>query len=44
MNRETVIQAYLMNKPRIIAEMLYDTIEKYEKKITELEKLIKDSK
>ena len=32
MTRETVIQGYLMNSPKVVAEMLYDTIEKYENK------------
>ena len=31
MTKETVIKGYLMNSPKVVAEMLYDTIEKYEK-------------
>ena len=30
MTKEQVIQCYLMNSPKVVAEMLYDTIEKYE--------------
>ena len=30
MTKEQVIQGYLMNSPKVVAEMLYDTIEKYE--------------
>ncbi len=30
MTRETVIEVYLMNSPKVVAEMLYDTIERYE--------------
>lgn len=30
MTREQVIQGYLMNSPKVVAEMLYDTIERYE--------------
>ena len=33
MNREDVVTGYLMNKPRVVAEMLYDTIAKYENKL-----------
>ena len=30
MTKEQAIQGYLMNSPKVVAEMLYDTIEKYE--------------
>lgn len=30
MTKEQVIQGYLMNSHRVVAEMLYDTIERYE--------------
>ena len=30
MTKEQVIQGYLMNSSKVVAEMLYDTIEKYE--------------
>ena len=30
MTKEQVIQGYLMNSHKVVAEMLYDTIEKYE--------------
>ncbi len=30
MTKEQVIQGYLMNSPRVVAEMLYETIERYE--------------
>ena len=30
MTKEQVIQGYFMNSPKVVAEMLYDTIEKYE--------------
>lgn len=32
MTKEQVIHGYLMNSPKVVAEMLYDTIEKYENK------------
>ena len=35
MTRESVIKSYLMNSPKVVAEMLYDTIEEYEKSICE---------
>ena len=30
MTKEQVVQGYLMNSPKVVAEMLYETIEKYE--------------
>ena len=30
MTKEQVVHGYLMNSPKVVAEMLYDTIEKYE--------------
>lgn len=36
MNKESVITGYLMNSPQVVAEMLYDTIEKYEEKLKQL--------
>ena len=41
MTKEQVIKTYLMNKPQVVAEMLYETIERYEKKIKEYEEMIK---
>ena len=35
MTKEQVIQGYLMNSPKVVAEMLYDTIEKYENRSCE---------
>ena len=35
MTREQVIQGYLMNSPEVVAEMLYDTIERYESRSCE---------
>ena len=35
MTREQVIQGYLMNSPEVVAEMLYDTIERYENRSCE---------
>ena len=32
-SREDVIEGYLMNSPKVVAEMLYDTIERYEKEL-----------
>ena len=46
MTKEQVIQGYLMNSPKVVAEMLYDTIEKYENRSCEgckYAKLAKDS-
>lgn len=37
MTREDIIDGYMINEKHVIAEMLYDTITKYEKRITELE-------
>lgn len=33
MTRKEVIEGYLMNSQEVLAEMLYDTIEKYENKV-----------
>lgn len=41
MTKEQVIQGYLMNSPKVVAEMLYETIERYEVKIKEYEDRIK---
>lgn len=30
MTKEQVVQGYLMNSPKVVAEMLYETIERYE--------------
>ena len=35
MTKEQVIQGYLMNSPKVVAEMLYDTIDKYENRSCE---------
>ena len=35
MTKEQVIQGYLMNSPKVVAEMLYNTIEKYENRSCE---------
>ena len=40
MTKEQVIETYLMNKPQVVAEMLYDTITRYEVKIKEYEDMI----
>lgn len=40
MTKEQIIETYLMNKPQVVAEMLYETIERYEKKIKEYEEMI----
>jgi hypothetical protein len=37
MTREAVIEGYLINSPKVLAEMLYDTITRYEARIAELE-------
>ena len=37
MTKEQVMETYLMNKPQVVAEMLYDTITSYEVKIKEYE-------
>ena len=39
MTKEQNIETYLMNKPRVVAEMLYDTITRYEVKIKEYEEM-----
>ena len=41
MTKEQVVQGYLMNSPKVVAEMLYETIERYELKIKEYEEMIK---
>ena len=41
MTKEQVVQGYLMNSPKVVAEMLYETIERYEIKIKEYEDMIK---
>ena len=33
MTKEQVVQGYLMNSPKVVAEMLYETIERYRKLI-----------
>ena len=33
MTREDIIEAYMINDKHVIAEMLYDTITKYEEKL-----------
>ena len=30
MTKEQIVQVYLMNSPKVVAEMLYETIERYE--------------
>ena len=40
MTKEQAIEVYLMNKPQVVAEMLYDTITRYEAKIKEYEEMI----
>ena len=30
MTKEQVVQGYLLNSPKVVAEMLYETIERYE--------------
>ena len=39
MTKEQVIETYLMNKPQVVAEMLYETITRYEVKIKEYEEM-----
>lgn len=39
MTREQVIEIYLMNSPKVVAEMLYDTIERYEAEIKRLKEI-----
>ena len=41
MTKEQIVQGYLMNSPKVVAEMLYETIERYEVKIKEYEGMIK---
>lgn len=40
MTKEQVVQGYLMNSPKVVAEMLYETIERYEIKIKEYEEMV----
>ena len=40
MTKEQVVQGYLMNSPKVVAEMLYETIERYEAKIKEYKEMI----
>lgn len=40
MTKEQVVQGYLMNSPKVVAEMLYETIERYEVKIKEYKEMI----
>ena len=40
MTKEQVVQGYLMNSPKVVAEMLYETIERYEAKIKEYKDMI----
>lgn len=35
MTREDYIECYLINSPKVVAEMLYDTIERYESRTCE---------
>lgn len=35
MIKEQIVQGYLMNSPKVIAEMLYETIERYENRSCE---------
>ena len=37
LTKEHYIAAYLMNSPRVVAEMLYDTITRYEEKIAQMQ-------
>ena len=41
MTKEQIVQGYLMNSPKVVAEMLYETIERYEVKIKEYEEMKK---
>ncbi len=40
MTKEQIVQGYLMNSPKVVAEMLYETIERYEAKIKEYKDMI----
>ena len=40
MTKEQIVQGYLMNSPKVVAEMLYETIERYELKIKKYEEII----
>ena len=35
MTKEQIVQGYLMNSPKVVAEMLYETIERYENRSCE---------
>ena len=35
MTKEQVVHGYLMNSPKVVAEMLYETIERYENRSCE---------
>ena len=35
MTKEQIVQGYLMNSHKVVAEMLYDTIERYENRSCE---------
>ena len=37
MTKEDVVSGYMINEKHVIAEMLYDTIARYEQRIAELE-------
>ena len=40
MTKEQIVQGYLMNSPKVVAEMLYETIERYEAKIKEYKEML----
>ena len=40
MTKEQIVQGYLMNSPKVVAEMLYETIERYEAKIKEYKGMV----
>ena len=40
MIKEQIVQGYLMNSPKVVAEMLYETIERYEAKIKEYKEMV----
>ena len=40
MTKEQIVQGYLMNSPKVVAEMLYETIERYEAKIKEYKEMV----
>ena len=41
LSREQVIVCYMMNDKKVIAEMLYDTITRYESEIEQLKSILK---